>query len=347
MKRLATGLAFALGVTAVVLLVWRLGFSSVGQAMAKVGVQGVLLLALAHLPTLGVLGLAWWSLARQTPGAGPLKFVWARLLRDAGAELLPFSQVGGYLMGVRAIGLVGGSGMRAAVTSLLDIIAEQIAKVPYMAASVALLLWLAPGSGLATPAVALLALSSAVVVLAVLRRRWVGWRIEAAVRSATRGSRMQTDADPVVDDALLSAGRAGLSFALHLGAWCLSAAETWLALRLLGTNLGFAQAVVIDGLFVAVRMFAFFVPAAAGVQEGAYIALGALFGAPAPTMVAFSFVRRARDLLVGAPAVIAWLALEGRSLAARGSRSPGGKGALLKTQRPHELPPVRPPADRF
>lgn len=344
MKRLVTGLAFTLGVIAVVLLVWRLGLGSVGQAMAKVGPGGVLLLALAHLPTLGVLGVAWWTLARGAPGAGPIKFVWARLLRDTGAELLPFSQVGGYLMGVRAIGLAGGAGVMAAVSSLLDIIAEQAAKVPYMAASVALLLWLAPGSGLATPAVALLALSFAVVTVAVLRRRWVSWRIESVVRTAARASGTQTHADPAVDDELLSWGRAGLSFALHLAAWCLSAAETWLALRLLGTGLGFAQAVVIDGLYVAVRMFAFFVPAAAGVQEGAYIALGALFGAPAPTMVAFSFVRRARDLLIGAPAVIAWLVLEGRSLAGRGSA--GVRGTLVKTQRPHELPPVRPPVDR-
>jgi hypothetical protein len=37
-----------------------------------------------------------------------------------------------------------------------------------------------------------------------------------------------------------------------------------------------------------------------------------VFGIGAPTALAFSLVRRARDLMVGAPAVVAWQVMERR-----------------------------------
>ena len=78
---------------------------------------------------------------------------------------------------------------------------------------------------------------------------------------------------------------------------------------------------MIDGLFVAFRMFAFAVPVAIGVQEGAFVLLCGLFGVGAPVALAFSLVRRARDLVVGAPAVVAWQLLERRRRALRAAEA--------------------------
>lgn len=319
MKRILGQLAFAVGLAATAWLVLHLGLKAVVQALGVIGVRGILLLALAHAPTLVVLGAAWWALARDAPGAKLWTFVWGRLMRDAGGELLPFSQIGGFALGARAATLGGAPWIPAAASSLLDVFVEQAAKTPYTAASVGLLIWLAPGSGLITPALIIVALTVGVLGLLVARRAWVRSRLQTAAATLAQKWPGASAPDPeataeAVRRALAPRGRVGLSVALHLIGWCMGAAEAWLAFRLLDARLDLAQAMVVDGLFTSIRLFAFTIPAAAGVQEAAYVVLAGLFGVPAPTAIAFSLVRRARDLVIGAPALLVWQLLEGGRL---------------------------------
>ena len=58
----------------------------------------------ARLTAIAVMGIAWGVLM---PGIRMWVPIWGRLVRDAGSELLPFSQVGGYVLGARAITLAG------------------------------------------------------------------------------------------------------------------------------------------------------------------------------------------------------------------------------------------------
>ena len=74
--------------------------------------------------------------------------------------------------------------------------------------------------------------------------------------------------------------------------------------------------IVIESLLYAVRSVAFAVPNAVGVQEGAYIMLGAAFGLTPEVALALSLLKRARDLVIGVPALIAWQILESRRLLA-------------------------------
>jgi putative membrane protein len=305
-------LAFAAGLCATVWLVLHLGWRPIGQALADIGVDGVLILALAHGPTLVVLGMAWWTLAREAaPAAPPQAFVWGRLMRDAGGELLPFAQVGGFALGVRATALGGVSGVVAAVSGLLDVFVEQAAKIPYSVASLLLLMWLAPTSGLIAPGAVAAAVSCGLIGLAVLKRRWARDRLQAMAAALARRWPGSGAPDPAEVEASVARSfpprrRLVQSAGLHLVGWGMGAAEAWLAFRLLGVHIGIAEAVVIDGLFTAIRVFAFTIPAAIGVQEAAYVVLAGLFGVPAPVAVAFSLVRRARDFVIGAPALIAW-----------------------------------------
>lgn len=329
MKRIWGELAFAAGLAAIAWLVVHFGLRDVLRALASVGVGGFAAIALAHVPTLAALGLSWWSLSRDAPGAQPIKYVWGRWVRDAGGDVLPLSHVGGYLLGARAVALTGVSGLRTAASGLLDLFVEQAAKIPYNIAAVALLLWLAPKSDLVGPALVVLAVSVGMIVGFVLRRHWIRERITSMAVGAARSLPGFAAADPVetraiVAETLAPRGRIGLGLGLHLVAWVLGAGETWLMLHFLHAPVSFAAAVVIDGLFVAVRMFAFFVPGAVGVQEGAYVVLAGLFGAPASTAVALSLVRRGRDVVVGAPAVILWQIAERRAL-----RRPADRAASL------------------
>jgi hypothetical protein len=56
------------------------------------------------------------------------------------------------------------------------------------------------------------------------------------------------------------------------------------------------------------------VPAALGIQEGAYVVLGGLFGISPEVALALSLLKRARSLLLGVPPLLMWQLAEGRLL---------------------------------
>jgi hypothetical protein len=96
------------------------------------------------------------------------------------------------------------------------------------------------------------------------------------------------------------------SFILHLVCWIAATVEIWLALRFAGAPLDFGVVLVIEGLLYAVRSVAFAVPNAVGVQEGAYIMIGASFGLTPEMALALSLLKRARDLALGLPVLAAY-----------------------------------------
>ena len=105
-----------------------------------------------------------------------------------------------------------------------------------------------------------------------------------------------------------------LCFALHLVCWIASALEAWLVLRLAGEPLPFNAVLVLESMLYAVRTAAFVVPNAVGVQEGAYILLGATFGLTPEMALALSLLKRARDIAIGLPSLGVWQVLEGGRL---------------------------------
>src|SRR5262249_39200993 len=110
--------AFAIGLGVLVWLVMRFGVGPILHAMEKLGVAGLLVLAIIHLPAFLVTGLSWWRFAHTAPNARPHKFIWGRLLRDGAAEVLPLSQVGGFVIGARAVSLQGVPGTAVAIAML-------------------------------------------------------------------------------------------------------------------------------------------------------------------------------------------------------------------------------------
>jgi hypothetical protein len=79
----------------------------------------------------------------------------------------------------------------------------------------------------------------------------------------------------------------------------------------MGAPLGFGAVLVVESLLYAIRSVAFAVPNALGVQEGAYILLGGMFGVGPEVALALSILKRARDLALGLPALLSWQAAEG------------------------------------
>ena len=97
---------------------------------------------------------------------------------------------------------------------------------------------------------------------------------------------------------------------LHFFMWVASGVEAWIALRLMGANLGIGSVIAIESFLYAVRSIAFLVPSAFGIQEGVYVLLGIWFGFGPEVALALSLLKRARDLVIGVPALLTWQILE-------------------------------------
>jgi glycosyltransferase 2 family protein len=317
MKRAAV-LSVLGGLALATVLVLHFGVSEVAAALRAAGLFGLLAITAIHLAWMAVMGIAWWVIAGgRSAAAGPGVFVWGRVVRDSASEVLPLSQVGGYVLGARAVVLHGLSAAVSAATTVVDITLELCGQLGYIALGLVLLVELRPGARLALPvliglAIALFALAGFVAtqrrgaalldrLTARLARDWL------AALSAGAGA-VQAE----IHKAYARRGGVALCFLLHLVAWIGTSTEAWLALHLMGVPLGFGPVLVIESLLYAIRSVAFAVPNAFGVQEGAYIMLGAGFGLTPDLALALSLLKRGRDLLIGIPALLVWQFVETR-----------------------------------
>ena len=90
--------------------------------------------------------------------------------------------------------------------------------------------------------------------------------------------------------------RLALSTGFHLGGWLLGAVEAYLILFFLGISADLVTATVIEALGAGVRFATFLVPASLGAFESANAAAFEAMGLGAGAGLAFSFVRRARQI---------------------------------------------------
>ena len=317
-RRLGRLAAFVLGCAAIAVLVVHAGAGSVLRTVEALRPSGLALITALHAPVLAAMGLAWWCIGRRAPGATAGKFIAARFVRDAVAEVLPFSQLGGFALGVRALSLAGVTALRGGLSMFADLVAEFAAKLPYVLAGIVVLLALEPRSPLVAPLAAGLALAVCGLVAAiVLRRRLGSLLLDKAARLARRRAAQFEDARQVAAQVFAIDGRLPSAFLIHVACWFFGAFETWITLRLMGVPVTIAEALVIDSLVSALRTFAFMVPGAVGVQEGSYILIAALFGIAPAAALALSLARRARELLLGIPGLTTWQVLEARAARSR------------------------------
>jgi putative membrane protein len=311
--RLAVFLAGAVALAAVTL---HAGMEPVLRALAALKISGLAIITLLHLPIVALMGLAWWFVGRPARlGA----FVAARLARDAVAEALPFSQIGGFVGGVRMLVLMGSQALDASLALFADLLAEFGAKLLYTLAGLLVLAWLLPHASLLRPFSLALAAGFLATGLLVLFRghfraalnRLTLW---AARKTLPAGDFAERDFARVFTRAHILP-----SLALHAICWLLGAGEAWITLRLMGVDASLGQALVIDSLGTAFRTLGFLVPGALGIQEAGYVIVCALFGITPAGAIAFSLARRARDLLIGLAGLGLWQALEIRKAAYSGS----------------------------
>lgn len=319
--RIATIIAAVTGLALGTAIIGYFGFGQVFTALSAIGWGGFGIIVLYHLGIYLLLGGSWWAIAAP-PRNRPRAYIWGRLVRDSGSEVLPLSQIGGFVMGARAATLLGPSPSVATATTIVDVTVEVLAQLGYTALGLALLFRARPHTALIYPVAIGIAVAVVAILGFILVQRHGAALVERMSRRLLAGwlPRATARARPVIE-ALdgIYAHRGGLAagFGLHLAGWLASAMEAWVALHLMGVNLGVAAVVTIESLLYAIRSATFAVPNAVGVQEGAYVMLGALFGLPPETALALSLLKRGRDLVIGVPVLLTWQILEGNSFLRR------------------------------
>ncbi len=332
--RMFSILAAAIGLALVAALLIHFGAGAVIRSLLAVGWAGFAAICLIQLALIGLMGVAWWALL---PGTSPWAAIWARLVRDSASEVLPLSQLGGYVSGARAIAISGVSGNAAAASTIVDVTLEFFAQIAYTGLALAWLLSVEPRARVAAPAaIGLMVAGCLAAGFVTAQRRGLGVldRLGGALRRGW-AERMAVGAAALhAAIADIYARRAGLwiNLVLHLACWIGSAVEIWLALRLMGAALGFGAVLLIESLLYAIRSVAFAVPNAVGVQEGAYIVLGASFGLTPDIALALSLLKRARDAVLGLPALGAWQLVESGRLYRGSATHPNDFRPRLETK---------------
>ena len=229
-----------------------------------------------------------------------------RWIGESVNALLPVAQVGGDVARARLLASQGAPGPVAAASMVADLGVGAASQVAFTATgAIAFSLHGSLGAlsrGILIVCVALAAGAAALVIVA---RIGVGRILRRLPMLRALHAHADT-VDQALADILARRADLSLAFALHLVGWFAQVFETWVILHLIGTAISAAGALAIESLALAARSAVFVVPGGVGVQEGALMLLAAPFGIDAPVALSLGLIKRMREVVVGAPAVIAW-----------------------------------------
>lgn len=319
-------LALVFGLALIGLVVAHTGIGPVVEAVERVGWLGFALIVVTGFSLTALPGAAFWALV----AGAPLRvFITARQVRDSVGDLLPFTQFGGIVAGVRVLAISGVPVPKASAAAIVDVTAEFVAQIVFIALGLVLAInrlhadpvfaaYARPlmlGTALLVPAAAaFIALQKG---SSFLTRTLAALFLPVAWRS--------TEAFTGAIDALYAKPlRFVLCALLHLAGWVASGMWLYAILRLAGASVSLPSAIAMQSLLEALRSAAVFVPSSLGVQEVGYAALAPLFGMGAEVGLAASLIRRARDLAVGIPVLLLWQVVEGGRIVKGVPRRPVG-----------------------
>jgi len=314
--------AAVFGVFVATAVIGYFNYHAVFRAMAPVGWAGSILVLATQFVLFAPLGLAWYLVAPDEPASRLGVFAWGRLMREAASDVLPFSQLGGFVIATRAVVLGGVAGSVALGSGVVDLTVEIVSQMIYTLAGVGLLILRLDGAS--SHDRLLYSVLGGLVVVALMvagfvyaQRRGLAPLERLALRIAPSAAAHSADFNRVVEASYGRRARLWAALATHLGCWVASAVGTWLILWLIDRPLPLTSVIAIESLLFAIKNAAFIAPAGLGVQEGAYALLGPLFGLPAEAALALSLLKRGRDIAIGVPALLIWQFLEGRRTRSR------------------------------
>ena len=301
--RFVTQIGLVLGLSLLIgLLVWQ-GFLDVLQLLLASGWY-LLLLPLAWFPVLLPATQGWRQLFQrgQTPSFNHgLLALW---MGRAVNNLLPVASIGGEVVKARLLLIWGVGGVHAAASVMVDKAVQALALACWALTGVLLLLLL-PGDSALVPYIAggiLFLVFSAGGLIIVQRLGLLGALAKLAGKLVKHEAWdnvtfSATEVDQVIRELYGDKLKVLFATLYRLASLALHTFELWLACYLLGRPIDLVEALLLRSLTATLSDLAFIIPNAYGVQEGAFILIGALVGFDPEFSLALSLSLRIRDLV--------------------------------------------------
>lgn len=319
-SKLISGILVFAGLGLTTSLVIYFGAQRVLDALTSVNIYDLMAYFVVQLLILAGLGLCWRILLRSHQKGSYLLCVWGRAVRDATGEFLPFSQLGGFVLGARVMALGGVAKTDATASTLGDLTTEFLAQLLFVGIGLVILADKVPHSDLLLPvsiglAVAVL-LGGGLIVAQIgagtklfnaLALRIAGTTGNGAIENAQR---LQV----ALNGIYAQHHRLAWASFCHLVCWFGTGTASYVGFHAFGVPLSWIDAMCIEALLHAIMALAFFIPGRVGVQEAAYALIGSLFGIPPDISISLSLLRRARDFVIAVPVLVVWQGLEARQL---------------------------------
>ncbi len=294
------------------------------QLLSAIELLGTALLPLAVLHALPILldSRGWLALMRvlRPPRTPSWRYFWgAALIREAVANCLPLSGVGGFAVALRLMALRGVPTAQAVAGVVAESTLTLLTQMSLMLVAISAWLIAEPlirgvrvaGVGVAATSAFLVALMFA------LRRdgRFLGLleRLLRRLGGLHRAYSWSGALEAVYQglDRIYVHRRVCMKVAVwQLAAMAAAVVELWLMLTLLNLPRPLLLALSLSAVARLTRSLSVAVPAGLGVQELAFGGLLLGSGLDFNAGVAISVATRARDLMFGVPALLGWLLLE-------------------------------------
>jgi putative membrane protein len=248
---------------------------------------------------------SWRLLFGEHPPPGFLAALVATWIGRAVNNLLPVASIGGEIVKARLVHIWGTEGISAAASVMIDKASQALALALWGMTGVICLTYLSTESDLALYASAgFFILIVCTVIFVVLQKMGMlgflagmggklikseGWK------EITFNAR---EIDIRINDVYRHKIRLAMALFLRTLGLVLQTGEVWLACMLLNHPIGIIEAIMLKSLTSTVSDIAFVIPNAYGIQEGAFIVIGAIIGIPPDVALVLSLAIRIRDFIL-------------------------------------------------
>jgi len=300
------------------LFLWQ-GIDTVGRLLSEAGIS-LVLVCLFSLPEQMLAAEAWRSLFPQSIRPGRMRTLLASWMGAAVNTLLPVATIGGEIVKARILILWSHPGAETMAAITVDKTIQAIAALVWGLVGAVFLFFVVGESGAVTGVLigaGFLALGIAGFIAVQIKGGFSSIAEKIAGRADKNAGEVIIQGAEAMERAIReiygNAGRLFTATALRVGQRVFLAGEVVLVGYLMGAPIGIIEAVILKGIIGAIRGISFAIPAGLGVQEGGYVAIGALIGYPPELMIAVSLATRIREVLPSIPFLLFWQVTEGRT----------------------------------
>lgn len=303
-----------------ILIAWY-GASDIAAGLLAMG-WGIVLVSIVRFSLIVFDMLSWRALLRQGERQTLPRLFWIRWVADSVNTLLPVARIGGEFLRAHMLYRRGIDGVVAGASVIVDVTAGIFTQLIFSIVGV-LAFVLIVGSSTNTTlnlSIGLALFAAGVAGLYTIQRSglfaWLARYTERMVEG--QSWRNLAGATLEFDAAVAALYRDNRSIAMcccwRIIGWVAGTAEVWLILYFLGHPISFAEAFILESLGQAARSAGFMIPGGLGVQEGGLILIGSHLGLTPELALGLSLAKRAREVMVGVPCLIAWQFLEGHGI---------------------------------